>query len=122
MPNFRPGDTDPIVIPPMQDILDQFRNEVIFESTKAKITELINELGKQAKKMYQAGKQTWWDMQKHKEMVPYGVRYDCRSELGRPDTLKNHECREASFSFINEGDTPIINGNTPLVYKSGESL
>ena len=80
----------------------------------------MNELAYQAKKIVQAGKQTWWDTQKFQEVVPYGVGYECKAELGETDTLKGHGCKETSFRFLNMEETPVINGVRPFVFRSGK--
>ena len=50
-PNYRPGDTDPNIPPILQNILDIWRGQTMLESTREKITVLINQLALQGRKM-----------------------------------------------------------------------
>ena len=121
MPNLEPGNTDPSVPLALKIPLEDYRSRALLQSTKAKATVLINQLEFQASQMVQGGKKTWWDTQDFREIIPTGVSYECKSELGIGESLAGGDCRKASFNFIQQGEATIAH-NIPLEFESGMKL
>ena len=118
--NFRPGDTDPRIIPPLQSVLAFWRDEAFRQASKDKVTVMINQLGLQFSRMTEGGRKAWWDSQRFDEVSPGGVGYECKPELGAHGALPIRDCEFASYGFINEGHAPRITPNEPLKFHSGK--
>ncbi|KAL8744131.1 MAG: hypothetical protein Q9190_003591 [Brigantiaea leucoxantha] len=120
--NFRPGDTDPRIIPPLQSVLAFWRDEAFRQASKDKVTVMINQLGLQFSRMTEGGRKAWWDSQRFDEVSPGGVGYECKPELGAHGALPIRDCEFASYGFINEGHAPRITPNEPLKFHSGQCV
>ena len=116
IPNYRPGDTDPHIPLPLLDILESWRAQALWQRTREKIVALMSEVSLQAGRMKQGGKIRWWDTQNHKDIVPFGMGYQCNKGFGVLAELQR-DCREASFEFVNQGDV-TVKSDSPLVIKS----
>ena len=79
----------------------------------------MNEMVYQSDRMEAGGKKNWWDNTNFEEITLNGVGYPCDAGLGTLPDLNPRDCRQASFEFVRQGDSPDITPGSPLYFRSG---
>ena len=118
VPYPQPGDTDPVIPQRLTLPLEGYRTRVLDIRSKMFLTNLIDLLWWQSSRMMQGRRKAWFDMQPFEDVVPIGVDYQCKEDMGKKGVLRIEQCRQASWGFMNHGEV-MIEQAKPLKFQSG---